>query len=133
MKKPSPEFGIGKRDLREKMLVDLLRVVAAAGLVGYGPSAWLSIRQGLWIVLIADTLAVAYVICLALIPKIPISLAAYPRSRSESEASRTTTSNKFKIFMSDGAIMASARRVHIRTDSSSSLVSSNNRFFHKGN
>jgi len=61
----------GKRDLREKMLVDLLRVIAAAALIGYGPSVWLAVVQRLWGVLIGDTLAVGWVICLALIPSIP--------------------------------------------------------------
>jgi len=62
------------RDLRERMLTRLLQVVALAGVVAYLPSAYLSIKEKLWIVLAIDTAAFLYVIALALFTRLPFRL-----------------------------------------------------------
>jgi len=64
----------GKRDLRETLLNQLLRVLAVAGIIAYVPSIYLSIKTGLWIILGADTLAFGFVIVLAVFPQLPYRL-----------------------------------------------------------
>ncbi|HTX71283.1 MAG TPA: sensor histidine kinase [Rectinemataceae bacterium] len=62
------------RALRERMLGTLLRVMAVGGVVAYVPSAYLSIREKIWSVLAADSLACAYVLLLALLPRVSYRL-----------------------------------------------------------
>jgi two-component sensor histidine kinase len=62
------------RDLRERMLTRLLQVVAIVGVVAYLPSAYLSITQGLWIVLAVDTAAFLYAIGLAVFKQLSFRL-----------------------------------------------------------
>lgn len=62
------------RDLRERMLARLLQVVAIVGVVAYLPSAYLSIKQRLWLVLAVDTAAFLYAICLAVFKHLPFRL-----------------------------------------------------------
>jgi two-component sensor histidine kinase len=66
-----PRRGTEARDIRERLLSVLLRVTAAGGLVAVIPSAWLSIKEGLWPVLVLDCSACAFVIFLALAPRLP--------------------------------------------------------------
>ncbi len=62
------------RDLRERILNRLLQVVAGVGVVAYAPSAYLSIKERLWPVLVVDTFAFLYTICLALFKGLPFRL-----------------------------------------------------------
>jgi two-component sensor histidine kinase len=62
------------RELRQRLLQRLLRIIAVAGIVAYGPSAYLSIREGVWIILAVDTLACLSAVCLALLPAFPFRL-----------------------------------------------------------
>jgi len=62
------------RTLRERMLNRLLQVVAGVGVVAYAPSAYLSVKEKLWLVLVIDTLAFLYAICLALFKRLPFRL-----------------------------------------------------------
>ena len=66
-----PQIKTRKRDLQERLLDQLLRVIAVAGVLAWGPSIYLSVKTGLWSVLVADTVAFGYTIVLALVPKIP--------------------------------------------------------------
>lgn len=50
------------QDLRARLLEQLLRVVLAGGVLAYVPSAYLSIRQHIWYVLIADSIAFVYAV-----------------------------------------------------------------------
>jgi len=47
-------------DLRERLLGRLLLIFLAGGAFAYFPSAYLSIRSGLWVVFAVDTLGIAY-------------------------------------------------------------------------
>src|SRR5208337_4250090 len=62
------------QNLRERMLARLLQVVAGVGIVAYAPSAYLSIKERLWLVLVIDTFAFLYTICLALFTRLPFRL-----------------------------------------------------------
>ncbi len=62
------------RDLRERMLTRLLQIVAVVGVIAYLPSAYLSIKQRIWIVLVVDTAAFLYAICLAVFRQLPFRL-----------------------------------------------------------
>ncbi len=62
------------RDLRERMLTRLLQVVAIVGIIAYLPSAYLSIKQHVWLVLAVDTAAFLYAICLAIFKQLPFRL-----------------------------------------------------------
>jgi len=59
------------RELRERLLKRLLGTIAVAGILAYGPSAYLSIREGVWVILAVDTLACAGVVVLAFAAAIP--------------------------------------------------------------
>ena len=59
-----------KQDLRERLLSILLRVLAATGLVALVPSVYLSIKVGLWLVLVADCAASAIAVVLILLPRV---------------------------------------------------------------
>jgi len=63
-----------KKDLQERLLNQLLRVFAVAGIVAYIPSAYLSVKAGVWVILAADTAAFAFVIVLASFPRLPFRL-----------------------------------------------------------
>jgi two-component sensor histidine kinase len=62
------------RDLRERMLTRLLQIVAVVGVIAYLPSAYLSIKQRIWVVLAVDTAAFLYAICLAVFRQLPFRL-----------------------------------------------------------
>ena len=64
------------RDVRERILSRVLRVVAVGGIFAYVPSALLSIRERVWVVFVADTFAFAFVICLAAIRRLSFQLKA---------------------------------------------------------
>jgi two-component sensor histidine kinase len=64
------------RELRERLLGKLLRITAIAGLVAYVPSAYLSVQAGVWVILIVDTVAVASLVCMAMLPRIPFGFKA---------------------------------------------------------
>lgn len=59
-----------RRSFRERLLLVLLRIIAAASLIALVPSAWLSIKERLWVVLGADLAANLWVLALAFIPGI---------------------------------------------------------------
>ncbi len=56
------------------MLTRLLQVVAIVGIIAYLPSAYLSIKQHVWLVLAVDTAAFLYAICLAIFKQLPFRL-----------------------------------------------------------
>jgi two-component sensor histidine kinase len=62
------------RDIRERLLGLLLRVMAAGGTLAYIPSVWLSVRQGYYAILVADSAAYAYILVLALAPRLSFRL-----------------------------------------------------------
>jgi two-component sensor histidine kinase len=62
------------QDLRERLLTRLLQIVAVVGIIAYLPSAYLSIKQGIWVVLGIDTAAFSATICLALFKRLPFRL-----------------------------------------------------------
>jgi two-component sensor histidine kinase len=64
----------GKKELQERLLNQLLKVIAVAGIVAYVPSAYLSVKTQLWFVLIVDTLVFFYAIVLAAFPRLPYRL-----------------------------------------------------------
>ena len=55
-------------DFRERLVAILMRVIAIGSLIAIIPSAWLSIRERLWPVLIGDVVANLWVLLLAFIP-----------------------------------------------------------------
>jgi hypothetical protein len=57
------------RGLRERLLKRLLGIIAIAGILAYGPSAYLSLKERLWVIFAADTAACVSVACLALFAK----------------------------------------------------------------
>lgn len=57
-------------DLRERLLRRLLRIILVGGAFAYLPSAYLSIRRGLWVVFAVDTLGIAYAAVVALSPRL---------------------------------------------------------------
>jgi two-component sensor histidine kinase len=59
------------RDLREKLLIVLLRVIAAGSLVALVPSAYLALRERLWVVLVGDLFSSILIAIMALVPTIP--------------------------------------------------------------
>jgi len=54
------------RDWQEHFLRAVLRYGASLGLVAYVPSVWLSLEEGLYFIALADTLAYAFILVLAL-------------------------------------------------------------------
>jgi len=60
--------------LRERMLTRLLQIVAVVGIIAYLPSAYLSIKQKIWVVLAIDTGAFLSTIFLALFKRLPFRL-----------------------------------------------------------
>ncbi len=74
MEREGPRQVEPTRDLRERLLARLLQIVAVVGVVAYLPSAYLSIKEGLWHVLAIDTAAFLYVVCLAVFKRLPFRL-----------------------------------------------------------
>ncbi len=53
-------------EVRERILGRLLKVIALVGVVAYVPSVYLSVRYGLWYLVLVDSLAFATIVALAL-------------------------------------------------------------------
>ncbi len=64
---PSPK-ALETRDLRQRLLVILLRVIAIGSAIALVPSLYLSIRERLWLVLAADIAAGLLLLALNFLP-----------------------------------------------------------------
>lgn len=60
--------------MQEQLLSRMLKLIAAFSLVAFLPSAWLSVKSGLWLVLVLDVLACVLVAVLAFVPRLPFRL-----------------------------------------------------------
>lgn len=61
-------------DLRDALVNRLMKIVAVAGGIAYVPSVYLGMKNDLWVVVIADSLAFGLAAVLALLPRLPTSL-----------------------------------------------------------
>ena len=66
----SSDEAIETRGFRERLATTLLRVIAFGSFVALFPSAWLSIRERLWLVLAGDVGACLWILTLVLLPSI---------------------------------------------------------------
>ena len=63
--------------IKERIISKALKILAILGIVAYLPSMYLSVAEELWLVAVADTFAIVYIVIIAFRKKVPYTVKAF--------------------------------------------------------